>query len=122
MASSASSLTAFEPSLCSASCRVFDIAIANVSGPTLTNAEDIAMEAASVNARDVSNEDLLNSRETASVVRLSVPTLERMRSQGNGPPFIKLGTGKRARVVYRRSDIEAWLSALRFQSTRDYIR
>lgn len=101
---------------------MFDIAIANVSGPTLTNAEDIAMEAASVNARDVSNEDLLNSRETASVVRLSVPTLERMRSQGNGPPFIKLGTGKRARVVYRRSDIEAWLSALRFQSTRDYIR
>ena len=65
--------------------------------------------------------ELLNSSEVAKLLHLSVPTLERMRSLGTGPTFIKLGTGKRARVVYRRSDIDAWLEGLRFQKTDQYI-
>ena len=64
--------------------------------------------------------DLLTTVQAARLLRLSVPTLERMRSLGTGPTFIKLGTGKRARVVYRRTDIEAWLDTLRFQKTDQY--
>lgn len=55
--------------------------------------------------------DLLITREAASLLRLSVPTLERFRLTGAGPLFIKLGEGKRARVVYRRADVEAWLNS-----------
>lgn len=64
--------------------------------------------------------DLLTTVDAARLLLLSVPTLERMRSLGTGPTFIKLGTGRRARVVYRRSDIEAWLETLRFQKTDQY--
>lgn len=67
-------------------------------------------------------DELLNSREAADVLRLSVPTLERMRCQGTGPPFIKLGSGKRARVVYRRGDLDAWIASMRHQSTSEYGR
>ncbi|MBS0235541.1 MAG: helix-turn-helix domain-containing protein [Proteobacteria bacterium] len=62
-------------------------------------------------------DDLLTTFEAAQVLRLSVPTLERMRLAGNGPIFIKLGPGKRARVVYRRADLDTWLLAHRRGST-----
>lgn len=72
------------------------------------------------NERSHQPDDLLNSAEVARLLRLSVPTLERMRCQGTGPAYIKLGNGRRARVVYRRDDIEAWLRALRFEKTDQY--
>jgi predicted DNA-binding transcriptional regulator AlpA len=53
---------------------------------------------------------LLVCKEAATFLRLSVPTLERLRAQGVGPAFIKLGSGKRARVVYRLQDLLDWLS------------
>jgi len=65
----------------------------------------------------VCQDDLLTTFEAAQFLRLSVPTLERMRLAGNGPIFIKLGPGKRARVVYRRADLDAWLLAQRRGST-----
>lgn len=61
--------------------------------------------------------DLLTTVEAARFLRLSVPTLERLRLSGDGPVFIKLGPGKRSRVVYRRSDLDAWLHAQRRDST-----
>ena len=76
----------------------------------------------SANAPALPADDLLNCREAAQALRLSVSTLERMRLDGSGPAFLKLGPGKRARVVYRRADIEAWLAGLRFQSTSQYSR
>ena len=76
----------------------------------------------STDAPGMFDDELLNCRETAQTLRLSVPTLERMRAQGTGPPFHKLGAGKRARVVYRRGDIAAWLQSLRFKSTSEYSR
>lgn len=73
----------------------------------------------SANAPGLSD-DLLNCIETARTLRLSLSTLERMRLDGSGPPYIKLGAGKkRARVVYRRSDIDAWLLSCRRQCTSD---
>jgi hypothetical protein len=43
--------------------------------------------------------------------------MERLRTTGDGPVFIKLGSGKRCRVVYRRRDLDAWLDAQRRDST-----
>ena len=68
------------------------------------------------------DDDLLNCQETAELLRLALSTLERMRLAGTGPTFIKLGQGKRSRVVYRRGDIETWLKSQTFQSTSQYGR
>lgn len=65
---------------------------------------------------------LYKPREAAQRLLLSVSTLERMRGNGTGPDFQKLGTGKRARVAYRAEDLDAWLEARRFQSTSQYPR
>lgn len=38
-------------------------------------------------------------------------TLANWRSLGMGPPFVRVGEGKLARVAYRRGDLDAWLDA-----------
>ncbi len=62
----------------------------------------------------------LTSNEAADLLRLSRRTLERWRLEGNGPRYIKLGVGKRSRVVYREAEIEAWVSRSSFGSTSEY--
>ncbi len=37
--------------------------------------------------------------------------LAQLRSRGRGPKFVKLGGGQGGRVLYRRSDIRAYLDA-----------
>lgn len=44
-------------------------------------------------------------------------TLANMRWRLTGPAFIKFGSGKGARIRYRRSDIEAWLDANTVQTS-----
>lgn len=60
---------------------------------------------------------LLTTSEAAQYLRLSSPTLERLRCTGEGPPYVKLGPGKRSRVVYRRADLDDWLHGQRRDST-----
>jgi len=67
-----------------------------------------------------STANLLNPVKAARHMNLSVGTLARMRGQGTGPAFIKLGRGKNARVVYRLADIETWMDAHRYQNTGEY--
>jgi hypothetical protein len=62
----------------------------------------------------------LTTAEAADLCRLSVRTLERYRVSGGGPLFTKCGPGKRARVVYRRSDLEAWLAGNTVSSTANW--
>jgi hypothetical protein len=62
----------------------------------------------------------LLSKEAARHLRMSPRTLERWRVQGGGPPFTKLGAGKRARVLYRLRDLDAWLARHRYHSTSEY--
>ena len=57
--------------------------------------------------------DILDTSEAAAHVRLSKPTLERFRTSGNGPAFVKLGKS----VRYRRSDLDAWLASRVVRST-----
>ena len=63
---------------------------------------------------------LLTTAEAAQRVRLSPRTLERLRVQGGGPRFMKAGSGKRARVLYRDADLKTWLEGFTFGSTSEY--
>jgi predicted DNA-binding transcriptional regulator AlpA len=59
---------------------------------------------------------LLNPDQAANYTGLTKPTLQRHRTEGTGPRFIKLG---KRRVAYRLSDIRAWLEARAASSTAD---
>ena len=50
-------------------------------------------------------EQLLDERELAPLIRVSVGTLRYWRSERQGPPSIKVGH----MVRYRPSDVAAWL-------------
>ena len=58
---------------------------------------------------------LLNEEKTAEFLGLSTATLRKWRWEGKEPRFIKLGR----RVVYRMSDIEAYLEKQSRLSTSD---
>lgn len=62
---------------------------------------------------------LLTTTEAAQFLRLSPRTLERLRVQGTGPCFLKLGPGVRARVLYDSSDLRAWIER-RYSATSEY--
>lgn len=59
--------------------------------------------------------DILDTPEAASYIRLSKPTLERLRLTGDGPPYAKLGKA----VRYRRADLDAWLESRLIRSTSE---
>jgi hypothetical protein len=49
---------------------------------------------------------LLDTKEAAALIGLSPRTLEKLRSKGGGPEFLKL----RRRVLYAERDLESWAS------------
>lgn len=51
---------------------------------------------------------LLNEKQLAAWLGVSLPSLHRLRSAGNGPPFVQLSA---RRIGYRRSAVERWLEA-----------
>jgi excisionase family DNA binding protein len=53
--------------------------------------------------------DLMTLPEVAEAVRAPEGTLRYWRHRGEGPPSFRIGR----RVVYRRSDVEAWIERLR---------
>lgn len=62
----------------------------------------------------------LISTEAADLLRISRRTLERMRVDGTGPRYLKVGPGKRSRVLYRQSEVLAWLERQSYGSTSEY--
>jgi hypothetical protein len=54
-------------------------------------------------------------KQAADALCLSARTLERYRLEGFGPKFVKAGR----RVLYRQSDLDAWLAANTFSSTSE---
>ena len=61
----------------------------------------------------------LTSVEAADLLRVSRRTLAHA-IEGTGPGYLKVGPGKRSRVIYRQSDIVAWLDRQSFASTSEY--
>jgi excisionase family DNA binding protein len=58
----------------------------------------------------------LRVREAASRLGLSASTLNKWRTQGRGPRFVKLGRS----VCYRMADLDAWLIENVRSSTSEY--
>ena len=59
---------------------------------------------------------LLTPQQAAAYTGLAIATLQRQRSEGSGPRFVKLG---RRRVGYRLADVRAWLDSRVASSTAD---
>jgi predicted DNA-binding transcriptional regulator AlpA len=52
-------------------------------------------------------EALFTEKQVSGWLGISIPSLQRMRSNGCGPAFVQLSA---RRIGYRKSAIEAWLS------------
>jgi predicted DNA-binding transcriptional regulator AlpA len=52
----------------------------------------------------------LTSVEVAQLLRMSPRSLEKMRLEQRGPPYIRLGHSFRSKVIYRLADVEAWIN------------
>lgn len=63
---------------------------------------------------------LLTTIEAGEFLRVSPRTLEDKRVDGTGPRYLKVGPGKRAKVLYRMDDLEAWLAQFEYGSTSEY--
>lgn len=57
---------------------------------------------------DLQFDPILSEKELAKWLATSCPTLQRHRSAGSGPPFIRLSA---RRVGYRKSAVEKWLQS-----------
>lgn len=53
----------------------------------------------------------ITQKQLAERWAMSPKSLERWRCEGNGPRYLKLGTGKSARVIYRLADVEEYEAA-----------
>jgi hypothetical protein len=62
----------------------------------------------------------MTTSEAAQFVRLSPRTLERLRVHGAGPVYLRAGTGKRARILYKAEHLVAWLEGQTYGSTSEY--
>ena len=53
-----------------------------------------------------SDDQLLREPETCCLTGLALRTLQRMRVEGYGPPYVRLGR----RVLYRMGDLRKWIA------------
>lgn len=54
-----------------------------------------------------SDKEFLTSKEVAAMLGIGEQSLRRWRTQGKGPPFVKI---EGARIIYERSRLESWIS------------
>lgn len=52
-------------------------------------------------------DDLLTVDQAAEAIGVSKSTLQRWRTYGGGPPFVKFG----AHVYYKRASVKAWFDS-----------
>jgi excisionase family DNA binding protein len=63
------------------------------------------------------DQQLFTTEESAAYLRVSKSYLDKLRVYGGGPPFLRPGKRK---VLYRKSDLDAWLASQSFGSTSEY--
>lgn len=63
--------------------------------------------------------ELLTTHELHEYLQgsISKSSLRRLRMTGEGPPFIKLGSDRRSKVLYAKADVDAWLELRKQQHT-----
>jgi len=64
----------------------------------------------------MTNDDTATAKQVAAYLHTSEAGLAQLRYRGNGPKFIKVGPRK---VIYRWSDVHAYLDANTCQRTDD---
>ena len=62
--------------------------------------------------------EMLTTRDVSKQYKLTESSLEKWRVAGVGPEYMKLSR----KVMYRRTDVERWLSENRRRSTSDSAR
>ena len=68
----------------------------------------------------VNLDDLLTTKEAASVLSVKPNTLEIWRHKGRGPPFVRLGDGPCAPIRYVRAELSSWLASRSYAHTSAY--
>jgi hypothetical protein len=58
---------------------------------------------------NLGEDTLLTTAQAAAALGLSAKTMRQLRCDKSGPRCLKFGTKKQGRVVYRKSDLEAWV-------------
>lgn len=66
---------------------------------------------------DYHPDDLVPRKEAAALICVSHRTMEDWARDGTGPVFHKLTPGRSGRILYRVSDLLAWLGTRRRTST-----
>jgi predicted DNA-binding transcriptional regulator AlpA len=51
--------------------------------------------------------------EVADLLRVSEQTLSNWRGRGDGPVYVKLGSGRTATIRYPEAEFQAWLERAR---------
>lgn len=64
---------------------------------------------------------LLDTKQAASLMGVSVRTLEDWRGRGISPAYHKTTPGRTGKVLYDPADIEAWKSEHRYSSTSEQV-
>jgi excisionase family DNA binding protein len=68
-------------------------------------------------SREEPDERLLTTPEAASHLRVSKSYVDKLRVYGGGPKFLRFG---RRKILYRKSDLDAWTAQHSFGSTSEY--
>ena len=61
-------------------------------------------------------EEYFNTKEVAKYMKISPRTIERWRTEGQGPEYHKVGR----KVIYNVSDINAYLASNKYSHTSQY--
>jgi hypothetical protein len=61
----------------------------------------------------------MNEKEAADLLRLRPSTLQNWRVLGGGPPFLRLGGGKKGRILYDRDRLVEWARSRELTCTVD---
>src|SRR5271166_2000520 len=56
-------------------------------------------------SEDHANDPLIDTEQLAAILQCTPQWIEKLRSEGRGPPFLKIGR----LVRYRRNSVERWL-------------
>ena len=75
--------------------------------------QTLASEAPTVLAPLPSDDRLIPAAQLPRFIGLAAQTLARLRCEGNGPQFVKIGR----LIYYRASDVRDWLAKRRYSNT-----